>query len=197
MDMSCLLKCCASSSTKGTRGSGCRLRATARTRRRYRSTSFSESAKHPKPGFRRIRRSDLTSRLSLDLAGPIGGDTGDGQPDAVAIDGTNGDDAITVSGGTGSVTTSGLAAVVAISHAEPANDTLTVKALAGDDVALATALAASSLALTLDGDTGDDILVGSAGNDVLFGREGDDILLGGPGQDVLDGGPGNNVLIQD
>ena len=137
------------------------------------------------------------SQVNVDLAATIGGDAGDGQPDAVVVNGSSGDDAIAISGGAGSATTSGLAAVVAISHAEPANDTLTVKALAGDDVALATELAASSLALTLDGGTGDDILVGSAGNDALFGREGDDILVGGPGQDVLDGGPGDNVLIQD
>ena len=90
----------------------------------------------------------------------------------------------------------GLTAKVQITNAEPANDTLTVNALAGDDAVDASRLRSSSVALTLDGGAGDDVLVGSSGNDTLFGREGDDVLRGGPGQDVLDGGPGSNILIQ-
>ena len=90
----------------------------------------------------------------------------------------------------------GLAAQVRIDNAEPANDTLTINALAGDDVVDASGLAANSIELTLDGGDGNDVLVGGAGDDKLFGREGDDVLRGGPGQDALDGGPGNNILIQ-
>jgi Ca2+-binding RTX toxin-like protein len=74
----------------------------------------------------------------------------------------------------GMVGVTGLAAIVSVTNAEPANDTLAINAFAGDDV-----------------------LVGSAGSDTPFGRDGDDVLIGGLGQDVLDGGPGNNVLIQD
>jgi Ca2+-binding RTX toxin-like protein len=130
-----------------------------------------------------------------DLAASGGG--GDGGADRVIVDGTNGDDAIVVSGGTGSVAVTGLSARVDIASAEPANDGLTIRALAGDDVAQAEALAATSLALTLDGGVGDDILIGSAGNDILLGDDGDDLLVGGPGLDDLDGGPGSNVLLQD
>ena len=90
----------------------------------------------------------------------------------------------------------GLAATVHITNAEPVNDTLTINALAGDDVVEASRLGSTSVVLTLDGGAGDDVLLGSDGNDVLIGREGDDVLLGGPGLDVLDGGPGDNVLIQ-
>jgi Ca2+-binding RTX toxin-like protein len=85
---------------------------------------------------------------------------------------------------------------VSITNAEPANDTLTVNALAGGDSVDASRLRSSSVALTLDGGAGDDVLVGSFGNDTLLGRDGDDVLRGGPGQDVLDGGPGSNILIQ-
>jgi Ca2+-binding RTX toxin-like protein len=139
---------------------------------------------------------DVTT-VKNDLAGAAGGTTGDGQPDRVIVNGTDGDDAISVAGSNGTAAVTGLAATVTVTNAEPANDALAINARAGDDVAVAAGLGSSSLALTLDGDTGDDVLVGSAGNDTLFGRDGDDVLLGGPGLDVLDGGPGNNVLIQD
>ena len=112
------------------------------------------------------------------------------------VSGTNGSDAIVVAGSNGMADVTGLAAAVHITNAEPANDKLTVNALAGDDVVDASRLGSTSVALTLDGGAGDDVLVGSDGNDVLLGRDGDDVLLGGPGQDTLDGGPGNNILIQ-
>jgi Ca2+-binding RTX toxin-like protein len=91
----------------------------------------------------------------------------------------------------------GLAAAVSIANSEPANDTLTVNALAGDDVIEASGLAADAIKLEGHGNDGDDVLIGSAGNDSLFGEAGDDVLLGGPGVDALDGGPGNNIVIQD
>ena len=91
----------------------------------------------------------------------------------------------------------GLAASVSITGAEPANDTLAIDALDGDDVVEASALAANVIKFTATGGNGDDILVGSAGDDVLAGGAGDDVLIGGPGLDSLDGGPGNNILIQD
>jgi Ca2+-binding RTX toxin-like protein len=138
---------------------------------------------------------DLTGtdvdKVNLDL-GP-----NDGAADQVTLSATNGSDVIHVAGGSGAVSVGGLASALNITGAEPANDRLTINALGGDDVAEATSLSSSSVALTLDGGTGNDVLIGSAGNDTLFGREGDDVLNGGPGLDILDGGPGNNVLIQD
>jgi Ca2+-binding RTX toxin-like protein len=138
---------------------------------------------------------DLTGtdvdKVNLDL-GP-----NDGAADQVTLSATNGSDVIHVAGGNGAVSVGGLASALNITGAEPANDRLTINALGGDDVAEATSLSSSSVALTLDGGTGNDVLIGSAGNDTLFGREGDDVLNGGPGLDILDGGPGNNVLIQD
>jgi Ca2+-binding RTX toxin-like protein len=139
---------------------------------------------------------DVTTVRS-DLAGTPDGNTGDGQPDDVIVRGTNGDDVALVTGSNGAANVLGLAAAVQIVNAEPANDTLTLDLLAGDDVAEASGLAANSVELTVDAGAGNDVLVGSAGDDVLFGRDGDDTLVGGPGLDILDGGNGNNTVIQD
>jgi Ca2+-binding RTX toxin-like protein len=115
----------------------------------------------------------------------------------VIVNGTDRKDAIRLRGRDGAVRVTGLAAEVRIDNAEPASDTLTVKALAGNDIIDAAPLRSTSAALTLDGGADNDVLVGSVGDDNLFGREGDDVLRGGPGQDALDGGPGNNIVIQD
>jgi Ca2+-binding RTX toxin-like protein len=85
---------------------------------------------------------------------------------------------------------------VSVANAEAASDVLAIDARAGDDVVLATGLAASAIQLKEAGGDGNDVLVGGDGNDTLRGEAGDDVLLGGPGTDVLDGGPGSNVVIQ-
>jgi Ca2+-binding RTX toxin-like protein len=139
---------------------------------------------------------DVTTVRS-DLAGIPGGNTGDGEPDDVIVKGTNGDDVAQVTGSNGTANVIGLAAAVHVANAEPANDTLTLDLLAGDDVGEASGLASNSVELTMDAGAGDDVLVGSAGDDVMFGRDGDDTLVGGPGLDILDGGNGNNTVIQD
>jgi Ca2+-binding RTX toxin-like protein len=143
-----------------------------------------------------LRGTDVRN-VNADLAGTLGGTVGDGLADSVIVNGTNGDDAITSVGRNGAVSVTGLAATVSVSNAEPANDTLAINALGGDDIVDASAPQASAIKLAIDGGDGDDVLIGGAGNDSLFGRNGDDRLIGGPGLDVLDGGPGNNVLIQD
>jgi Ca2+-binding RTX toxin-like protein len=137
---------------------------------------------------------DVTS-VETDLAATGGG--GDGAADQVIVNGTNGADAIVATGADGAVRVSGLPAVVTITGAEPALDTLAINALDGDDVVDASRLAANALKLVIDGGDGADVLLGGAGDDVLRGGAGDDILEGGPGIDTLDGGTGNNVLIQD
>ena len=147
-----------------------------------------------------ITVNDLTGtgvdKVDLDLGATPGG-AGDGQPDHVIVNATDEADVLTLTGGNGAASVTGLAAAVNVTGAEPANDTLTIDARDGADVVTATGLAADSVAVTLDGGAGEDVLIGSAGNDALFGREGDDVLIGGPGLDLLDGGPGNNTLIQD
>jgi Ca2+-binding RTX toxin-like protein len=142
---------------------------------------------------------DLTgtdvSNVNTNLAAT--GGAGDGQPDQVTVEGTSGNDAISVVGSAGSATVKGLAEFVAITGAEAPGDTLAIHALDGDDAVEASRLAADAIGLSIDGGAGNDVLVGGAGNDVLAGGPGDDVLNGGPGLDTLDGGPGNNVLIQD
>jgi Ca2+-binding RTX toxin-like protein len=145
--------------------------------------------------------SDLTgtdvSQINLDLASPPGSGVGDGQADAVIVNGTNQADAVTVAGDASGVAVVGLAAQVNITGAEAANDRLTINTLDGDDVLDASGIAVGAIGLTADGGDGDDVLIGGTGNDTLNGGAGDDVLIGGPGLDVLDGGPGANIVIQD
>ncbi|MGE7989820.1 retention module-containing protein [Pseudomonas sp. NPDC089554] len=61
----------------------------------------------------------------------------------------------------------------------------TLNGTSGDDVLLAGAGNDTLVA----GD-GNDVLVGGEGNDKLYGGNGDDLLIGGPGDDLLDGGAG-------
>jgi Ca2+-binding RTX toxin-like protein len=136
---------------------------------------------------------DVTE-VNVDLGSAAG--TGDGAADNVIVNGTNGADVAEVIGDASGVGVFGLFSTVNIVNAEAANDVLTVRLLAGDDVLEASSLSAGAIGLTGDGGDGDDVLIGSAGNDVLLGGNGDDVLIGGGGQDVLDGGPGDNILIQ-
>ena len=132
---------------------------------------------------------DVTE-VSVDLGVPGGG--GDGQPDTIVIDGTNGDDVILVTGSNGSIVISGLGADIVISNAE-AIDRIVINGLSGNDVIEASGL--SGMLLTVNAGDGDDVMIGSAGSDILRGEAGDDVLIGGGGIDVLDGGPGSNVVI--
>ena len=136
---------------------------------------------------------DVT-RVSPDLGAPGGGD--DLAADNVIVNATNGDDVVSVAGSGTNAQVTGLPAVVSVSGAVTGSDRLTVNALGGADVIDASALAAGSVLLTLDGGTQDDVLIGGSGNDTLLGGEGDDFLIGGPGNDATDGGTGDNVVIQ-
>ncbi|MFN3209239.1 MAG: calcium-binding protein [Roseovarius sp.] len=52
----------------------------------------------------------------------------------------------------------------------------------------------SSLANSLTGNVGDDMLLGGAGDDTLAGGDGDDTLDGGMGGDAIDGGAGRDTV---
>ncbi|HEY2295757.1 MAG TPA: calcium-binding protein, partial [Thermoanaerobaculia bacterium] len=134
-------------------------------------------------------------QVNLDLARPAGGGTGAAPADAVILNGTGGEDAVTVAGDATGVSVAGLAANVSITRADPANDRLTINTLGGDDALDASALSAGVISLTADGGDGDDMLIGSPGDDTLIGGNGNDILNGGPGQDILNAAPGNDVVI--
>jgi hypothetical protein len=98
---------------------------------------------------------DLTgtdvSRVNVDLAGTLGGAAGDGQPDRVVVNATNGNDTIDVSGDAEVVKVSGLAATTEILHSEVANDRLEINSLAGRDTVGSAGLAAGAIQFFLDG----------------------------------------------
>jgi Ca2+-binding RTX toxin-like protein len=89
--------------------------------------------------------------VTVDLAGTLGGATGDGQADRVVVTGTNGDDAIRVFGDATAVTAKGLVPALSILHPEAANDRLEFNTLAGIDTVDSVGLAAGAIQLFLDG----------------------------------------------
>ena len=134
--------------------------------------------------------------VNVDLAGTLGGVTGDGANDRVSVDGTAGADAIGVNGDTSSVTVSGLSTAVAIRHQEP-TDLLDVAAHGGDDAISAAPLAASSIALILDGADGNDTLAGGKGVETLNGGDGNDTIDGNGGNDAALMGAGDDTFVWD
>jgi Ca2+-binding RTX toxin-like protein len=126
-----------------------------------------------------------TTKVNLDLG------AADGSPDSVIVNGTAGNDNITVAGSGTQATVTGLAAKVTITNAEGANDRLTVNAQAGDDTVNASGLQAGVLSLTLNGGAGADLLIGSHGDDVLIGGTGNDQMFGGAGDDIFVWNPGD------
>jgi Ca2+-binding RTX toxin-like protein len=134
--------------------------------------------------------------VNVDLAGTLGGATGDGEADSVTVDGTNGNDAINVSGDASGVAVSGLTALVAIQHQEP-NDALAVNGLSGNDAISAAALAAQAITLTLDGGTGDDTIAGGKGVETLLGGDGNDSIDGNGGNDLALLGAGDDTFVWD
>ena len=149
-----------------------------------------------------IRVNDLSGTgvetVNLDLsAAADGGGVGDAAADMVVIQGTSGNDTISLSlDASGRLVVSGLPYQVVINGFE-IGDTIQINGLAGDDVIDASALGAIGATLSFDGGDGNDILIGGAGNDVLIGGAGNDALIGNAGTDVMDGGTGDNVVLQD
>ena len=143
---------------------------------------------------RDLSGTDVTD-VRTDLAGSVGGAAGDGQADFVRVEGTNGDDVVSVDGSPALQQVNGLASRVRVTNAEGELDRVQVVALNGNDVVAASAISAPAR-LLLEGGDGDDVLIGGDGDDNLQGGAGDDVLLGGPGTDVLNGGPGDDILLQ-
>jgi Ca2+-binding RTX toxin-like protein len=149
-------------------------------------------------GIDRITVNDLSgtdvTEVAINLAGTIGGTTGDGKADTVIVNGTNGGDIIDVFGAGTSVAVAGLHARVDITGSEGANDTLVVNGLGGNDGITATTLPAGVVKLTLDGGAGDDTILGSQGADVLVGGDGSDFVFGDNGNDLAQMGAGDDVF---
>jgi Ca2+-binding RTX toxin-like protein len=136
---------------------------------------------------------DVT-QVTVNLAGVIGGTTGDAAADTVNVIGTNGGDIIDVFGAGTSAAVVGLSARVDITGLEGANDTLVVNGLGGNDSITATTLPAGVVKLTIDGGTGDDTILGSQGADTLLGGDGNDFVFGDNGNDVALLGAGDDVF---
>ena len=135
---------------------------------------------------------DLTT-TNLDLEGVLGGGAGDGQPDSVVVNGTNGDDVIAVAGSGGDVSVFGLQARVNVTRVRggerPADDQR-ARRRRRDRRDLARRRRDPVRRRTAG--LGDDVFVGSEGNDLLNGGDGDDIALMGQGDDTFVWNPGDD-----
>jgi len=131
--------------------------------------------------------------VAIDLADSTG--VPDAQKDQVTLEGTLGDDIVSLTQSGTATTVNGLAAQLSLDHADAGLDVLAINSGAGDDVIDASSMPAAAPKLIVDAGDGDDVVLGGAGNDELHGGAGDDVLLGGDGDDILDGGAGDDVLI--
>jgi Ca2+-binding RTX toxin-like protein len=127
---------------------------------------------------------------------PPGAALGDGLSQSVIVEGTSGNDLVSVTGNAErGVIVAGLSALVTVTGTDPL-DRLTVKSFAGNDIVSAATLDADAMLFRTEGGDGNDLLVGGAGNDTLLGGNDSDIIIGAAGIDLLDGGPGIDVILQ-
>jgi Ca2+-binding RTX toxin-like protein len=145
-------------------------------------------------------------QVAIDLSATPGSGQGDGAADTVSVNGTVGDDKISVVSNGSSVVVNGLAAQVTIGGVDAGLDNLQVNGGAGNDIINASALHAGQVNLTINGGDGNDTITGSAGNDTIIGGRGNDVAsMGagddtfvwnpGDGSDMVDGGAGNDALV--
>jgi Ca2+-binding RTX toxin-like protein len=131
------------------------------------------------------------TQVAIDLGATPGSPGGDGAADTVTINGTAGDDHITVSSSNGSIVVRGLTEQVTIANAD-AGDSLIINGLGGNDTIDASGLRAGQISnLTINGGDSDDTIKGSAGNDTVIGGRGSDIALLGAGDDTFVWNPGD------
>ncbi|MFL5036681.1 MAG: beta strand repeat-containing protein [Microvirga sp.] len=144
-------------------------------------------------GADNITVGDLTGTgvtdIELDLRGPNG--DGDGAPDTVTVNATQGADVFGVTGDSGGINVFGLSANVNIFHQEVANDRLVLNGGGGDDVINASSLEIDGIQLVMNGGSGNDLLLGSEGSDLISGGTGTDRALMGAGDDTFVWNPGD------
>jgi Ca2+-binding RTX toxin-like protein len=134
--------------------------------------------------------------VGLDLAGTLGGTTGDGQTDSVTVNGTAHNDTLAIAGDASVVTVSGVHAQVAIEHQE-STDQLSVDGLGGNDAIDATGLASGAITPSFDGGDGNDTIAGGPGAETLLGGNGNDTIDGNGGNDSASLGAGGDTFIWD
>jgi Ca2+-binding RTX toxin-like protein len=124
--------------------------------------------------------------LRADLEAVQGGGAPDIENDRLILNGTGGNDIVSVLGQPGNLFVLGLPTFVTIQRAEATRDELTINTLAGNDRVEAGSLSADAVSLAADG---------GAGSDTLFGTDGGDDLLGGDGSDFVDGQRGSDTAL--
>jgi Ca2+-binding RTX toxin-like protein len=143
-------------------------------------------------GVDNITVNDLTgtgvTQVAIDLGATGGG--GDGAADTVTVNGTQGNDAISVVKSGTSLLVKGLSEQVTIANFE-ANDTLVINGLGGADTINASSITAGQVKLTLNGGDGDDVITGSQGDDLVNGGRGNDTAFLGAGNDTFVWNPGD------
>ena len=128
--------------------------------------------------------------IDLDLAS-------DGAVDTTTVNGTAGNDTITIAPNAGAVDVTGLAATLKIRGTEPANDVLNVNGLGGNDTISGAIGLAALIKLGIDGGAGNDTINGGDGAETLLGGDGDDAIDGNRGNDTGLLGAGNDTFIWD
>jgi Ca2+-binding RTX toxin-like protein len=132
------------------------------------------------------------SQVAIDLSAIPGSGQGDGAADTVTVNGTAGDDRISVASSGSSVVVNGLAAQVTIKGTDAGSlDSHVVNGGAGNDIINASALHAGLVNLTINGGDGNDTITGSAGNDTVIGGRGNDVANLGAGNDTFVWNPGD------
>ena len=138
-----------------------------------------------------LRGTDIRE-VSVNLSASASGTTGDGVVDTVSVSGSSRSEIITVTASGDDIAVNGLAQQVQVSNAD-VSDKVVVRGGGGADIMTA-ATVAGAAHITLDGGTGNDILIAASKGSDLLGGAGNDLLVGGVGGDVLNGGAGNDTL---
>jgi len=133
------------------------------------------------------------TNITVNLAGTIGGSSGDGLFDFIQGVATGADNLINLVGAGSSYFVTGLPALLSVNQSE-ATDALTVQAGGGNDIILGGGMGTGVVALTLDGGIGNDTIEGTAGGDTLLGGDGNDIVDGNFGGDTAFLGIGDDVF---
>jgi hypothetical protein len=89
--------------------------------------------------------------VKIDLAGALGGATGDGAADRVVVNGASGNEPFFVKGNVGDFVAAGFSGRVEITHAEAANDRLEINTPGGQDAVDSSGLAAGAIQLLVNG----------------------------------------------
>jgi Ca2+-binding RTX toxin-like protein len=119
---------------------------------------------------------------------------GDGVLDTVYANGSKGNNIVTLTQIGEVVSATGLPAQVRVAGAD-ASDSFQVFGEGGNDKISAALVPAAIVQLSLDGGTGNDVVIGSAGNDTLLGGEGNDTVTGGRGNDTAFLGSGDDLFL--